>query len=1097
MGDVAGWLDGLGLGQYANVFADNDITPELLADLTDDDLRDLGIASLGHRKRLLAGIAKLAPAPEAAATVAPPVSEGERRPVTIMFADLAGFTALSRELDPEDVHDLLSRFFATVDGVIQSHGGTIDKHIGDCTMGLFGAPVAHGDDSQRAVRAALAVRGAVRQMAQESEHAIGVHIGIARGEVVASKTGSDIHSAYTVTGDSVNIAARLTDRAKDGEILLDRSVHDDVGSLAAAEPVGMLQLDGIAEPVESWRLKGLGGADMASRGVFVGRRTELHQFAAALTACRDLGAGSTILVRGEAGIGKTRLIQEFCDRARQDGFACHTALVLDFGAGVEKDPVHAFVRALLGLPPAASEESQRCAIERAVTEQGIDAPQRVFLNDFLGLPQPAELRAVIDAMDNDTRTSGRIDTAVILFERTSRRQELLLVIEDVHWADALTLEAATRIAVATSRAPIILVLTTRIEGDQLDAAWRSRIGAASVMTFDLARLNETDARTLATAVGGIPEIIERCLARAEGNPLFLEQLLRNVTEDATVPGSVQSVVLARIDRLDPIDRHALQAAAVLGQRFDAAAVRHILADARYDFDRLVSRYLVRPEGEGTFLFAHALVRDGVYASLLRGRLRSLHHRAAEWLEDRDPVLFAEHLALAGDARAPRAFLAAAERQRATYHDDVALSLISRGRRMASAADDRFELACAEGEVLLDLGRTRESLAAFAAAEEFADGPEETARARYGRASGLRLTDQIDEALEILEGAEAAARQAGRIDLLARIHHLRGNLYFPIGRIRECLAEQTAAYRAAEETGSPELIALALGGLGDAEYANSLLLSAYDHFRSCVALAREHGLGRIQVANGAMVPITQLVCGPIAGAYEEALANIEAARKVGHARGEIISQHAAYFAQLYVGNLEAALAHIEEAQALTERIRVMRFEPENVIFEAVVARRMGQRDRARSLAERAYSLCDKTTFSYLGPAVLGILAETIDDPDRRRWALGEGEKLLASGSLSHNHMHFRASAIDASLADGEWDEAERHAAALEAAFTEEPTPFIRFLVARGRMLARHGRGDDIAQREIARLVAEGRELGYLSYVEALDRISAGATQPRVS
>jgi len=1095
MNDVADWLDGLGFGQYARVFADNDITSDLLAGLTDEDLRELGIASLGHRKRLLAAIAKLAPAPETAAAL--PVSEGERRPVTIMFADLAGFTALSRDLDPEDVHDLLGRFFATVDGVIQSHGGTIDKHIGDCTMGLFGAPVAHGDDTLRAVRAAIAVRDAVRKIAEESGRAVGVHIGIARGEVVASRTGSDIHSAYTVTGDSVNVAARLTDHANEGEILLDRSVHEDVGPLIAVEPMGALRLDGIAEPVESWRLRGVGGTEMVSRGVFVGRRTELHQFAAALTACRDLGAGATILVRGEAGIGKTRLIQEFCDRAGQDGFAWHTALVLDFGAGVEKDPLHMFVRALLELPTAASEGLQRNGVQRALDEQCIDASQQVFLNDLLGCPQPAELRAVIDAMDNDTRTAGRIDTAITLFERASRRQPLLLVIEDVHWADPLTLEAAARIAVATSRAPIVLVLTTRILGDPLDVAWRAHIGAASVMTFDLARLSETDARTLATAVGGIPEIIERCLARAEGNPLFLEQLLRNVSEGAAVPGSVQSVVLARIDRLDPIDRQALQAAAVLGQRFEAAAVRHMLDDGNYDFARLVRGYLVRPESAATYLFAHALVRDGVYASLLRGRLRNLHRRAAEWYEDGDPVLFAEHLALAGDARAPRAFLDAAARQRAAYRDDVALSLISRGRQIAANTDDRLELACAEGDVLLDLGRARDSLAAFAAAEELADRPEETARALYGRASALRLTDEIDEALAILDSAETAARDAERIDMLARIHHLRGNLYFPIGRNRECLAEQTAAYRAAEETGSPELVALALGGLGDAEYANCLLLSAHEHFRSCVALAREHGLGRIQVANGAMVPITQLVCGPIAGAYEDALANIEAARNVGHARSEIISQHAAYFAQLYVGKLDAALAHIREAQRLTERISAKRFEPENVLFESVVVRRMGQRDRARALAERAYSLCDATSLSYLGPAVLGILAETVDDAHRRRWALEEGGRLLAAGSLSHNHVHFRSSAIDASLATGHWDDAEHHATALEAAFTEEPTPLIRFLVSRGRVLARHGRGEGFDRRDIEELAAEGRALGYLSYVTALDEALTRASPPHAS
>lgn len=1084
MSDVARWLEGLGLGQYEQVFADNDISLDLLADLTEADLEKLGIASLGHRKRMLAGIAKVAGDDDIGGP-AQSVAEGERRQVTIMFADLTGFTALSRRLDPEDLHDLLGRFFSAVDGVVQSHGGTIDKHIGDCTMALFGAPIAHGDDAVRAMRAALAVRDAVLSLASECEHRIGVHAGIASGEVVASQTGSDVHRAYTVTGDSVNIAARLADHATDGEILLAKSVHDFVAPFVAAEPAGMLQLEGIADPVESWRLKGLSADDGAGNGIFVGRRSELHQFDAALSACREHGAGTAILVRGEPGIGKSRLVREFCTRAVQVGFACHTSLVLDFGAGVERDAIHTLLRGLLDLPAKASEERRKRIADRIMAEQLIDEPHRVFLSDLLGLPQPPELRAEMDAMDNDTRISKRIGAVLTLFERTSRRQGLLLVIEDVHWADSSTLEAAARLTAAASGAPIIVVLTTRIEGDPLTPAWRSRTGAASIITLDLARLNEADARALAVAVGGVQESIDRCIERAAGNPLFLEQLLRNVGEGAVVPGSIQSVVLARIDRLDPADRQALQAAAVLGQRFEAETVRHMLGEPNYDFGRLMQRFLILPEDDKSYIFSHALIRDGVYASLLRGRLRELHGRAAEWLEDRDPVLFAEHLALAGDGRAAPAFLAAARQHRAAYRDDLALSLIIRGRQIATDADDKFNLACAEGEVLVDLGRARESLAAFAAAETFAAQPKQFARARYGHAAALRLLDQIDEALRLLEGAEAAAGTAGSAEMLARVHHLRGNLYFPIGRISDCLTEQTAAHRAAEETGSPELEALALGGLGDAEYANNLYLSALDHFRRCVAVASAHGLGRIQVANGGMVAITQLMCGDFADAYQMALANIEAAQRVGHARAEIITRHAAFFAQYFAGNLAAALEHIEKAQELTKQIGVKRFEPENIAFEAKVAIRMGQRAHAMSLAERALSLCDRTAFSYVAPTIFGVIAETAEKPQRRKWALAQGEQLLAGETLSHNHFYFRCSIIDSSLARGEWAEAERHADALEATFAKEPTPFIQFVIERARLLTRSGRDGRPDPSALAKLAAEGRKLGHLYYAGELD------------
>lgn len=1087
MGDVNRWLDGLGLGHYAQIFADNDIGADLLPSLTEADLEKIGVTSLGHRKRLLAAISELSAPTATQAPRQTPEPPGQRRPVTVMFADLTGFTSLGQTLDAEDLHDLLGQFFAAVDSEIQNYGGTIDKHIGDCSMGLFGAPVAHGDDPQRAVRAALAVLDAVHDLAKERKQKIGVHIGVASGEVVASQTGSDIHSAYTVTGDSVNIAARLTDCAANGEILLTQSVYNDVASLVEAELAGTFSLSGIARPVDGWRLLGLRRVTAARPGAFVGRRAELNQFDAFLASCRDLGTGITVLVRGEPGIGKTRLVEEFCSRAKNVGFAIHTAHILDFGAHHEKDILRAIVRSLCDLVYIEDEEARRIAVDFVRREQQISESEELFLNDLLDLPQPPALHSLIDAMDEKTRTDGRIETAISLIEQASLPEGLLLVVEDIHWANRSALDAVARIAAATTEYPILLVITTRLEGDPLGAAWRSQIADAAVVTLDLGRLNETDARALASTVGGTGDAIDRCLARAEGNPLFLEQLLRNIDESVTVPDSIQSVILARIDRLAEADRTVLQAAAVLGQRFDADTVRHITGDAGYDFGALVERYLVRPERDGHYLFAHALVRDGVYSSLLRPRLRDLHRRAADWFEDHDATSFAEHLALAGDGRAPGAFLSAAAEQRQAYRNEVALSLISQGRKLASQDSDRYALACAQGEVLLDLGRAAEAQPCFAAASDFAATPDQTARALYGQAASYRLTDQIDEAMSILEQAEIHAQAASDANLIAQIHHLRGNLYFPGGRLQECLAEHNKAYDKARETGSPELEALALGGLADAEYANGLYESALDHFRHCVALARENALGRIEVANGAMIAATHCYVGPLTGAYEEALANIEAAQMVGHGRAEIVSQHSACFAKLYAGDFEAALAHVRRAHQVTEVIHAMRFVPENAIFEAELARRMGQAGRAEALAEQAWSLCDETTLTYLGPTVLGMLAEAVTDASRRRWALAEGERLLAGPTVAHNHLFFRSAAIDVSLASGEWGETERHAAALDAAFAKS-TPFIRFLVARGHLLARVGRGESVGTAEVSQLAGEGRNLGYTLYVTALDNAS---------
>ncbi len=228
--DVNAWLNGLGMGEHAPSFADNEIDAETLVDLTADDLKELGVVKLGQRKRLLAAIAALAggePEPDATAPA------GERRQVTVLFADLSGFTKLSSERDAEETHELLNRYFTAVDGVVHGYGGAVDKHIGDAVMAVFGAPVAHGNDPERALRAALDLHRAVAGL----EPPMRLHVGVASGQVVASGTGSDAHREYTVTGDTVNLASRLQDMASSGDTLISDEVHRSVADLVACEPL--------------------------------------------------------------------------------------------------------------------------------------------------------------------------------------------------------------------------------------------------------------------------------------------------------------------------------------------------------------------------------------------------------------------------------------------------------------------------------------------------------------------------------------------------------------------------------------------------------------------------------------------------------------------------------------------------------------------------------------------------------------------------------------------------------------------------------------------------------------------------------------------
>src|SRR5215467_5966199 len=239
--DVAAWLKELRLEHYEAAFRDNAVDGEVLSHLTDADLQQIGVL-LGHRKKMLAAIAQLRdesgssprPRPELA------IAEGELRQVTVLFADIAGYSALNNELGAEQMHVLLGRFFSKVDLVIRDHGGHVDKHIGDCVMAVFGAPLAHGNDTERAVRAALAIRTTMANEATTTSGILKIHVGIATGEVIASGTGSDIHREYTVTGETVNLAARLTDKAGEGEILVSDGVLRALGSKLRCDDVGEL-----------------------------------------------------------------------------------------------------------------------------------------------------------------------------------------------------------------------------------------------------------------------------------------------------------------------------------------------------------------------------------------------------------------------------------------------------------------------------------------------------------------------------------------------------------------------------------------------------------------------------------------------------------------------------------------------------------------------------------------------------------------------------------------------------------------------------------------------------------------------------------------
>ena len=550
--DLKAWLRDLGLTQYEQAFRDNAVDLDVLAKLTADDLKDIGVTAVGHRRKLLHAISELRGAvadqvrgePAPVSSVTEP--EGERRQVAVLFADMSGYSALSSKLDAEEIHALLERFFESIDRIVRTYGGRVDKHIGDCVMAIFGAPVAHGNDVERAARAAIDIRNAMAELSAELNRPVRVHVGLASGQVVAGGTGSASHREYTVTGETVNLASRLTEAASADEILISDAVRHALADRLDCHQMGALTVKGFVDPVPAFQLRGLRSTHGEDRP-FVGRRGALNQFRAALVMCRESGRGQAICLRGEAGIGKTRLVEKFQAAAQEAGFACHSGLVLDFGAGAGSDAVRVIVRGVLELNIDGEPDAARSAVARAVGEGLLEPEDTVFLNDLLNLSQPQDLRALYDAMDSATRNRGKRRTVVRLVARASRIRPRLLVIEDVHWADDRVLAHLAELTAAVVDCPAVLVMTTRTEGDPFDRGWRERTNAP-LLTIDLGPLRPEEARALALSAAVADEgLIERCVVRAAGNPLFLQQLLLHAEEgeDIGVPGSVQSFLCRR------------------------------------------------------------------------------------------------------------------------------------------------------------------------------------------------------------------------------------------------------------------------------------------------------------------------------------------------------------------------------------------------------------------------------------------------------------------------------------------------------------------------------------------------------------------------
>ncbi len=551
-----------------------------------------------------------------AAPLATPDQESRRR-VTILFCDLAGSTALGEGLDPETFRRVLSRYHETARVVVEHHGGTVEKFIGDAVMAVFGIPAVHEDDALRAVRAAVALRERMATVNEELEREYGtrlaVRMGVNTGEVV---TGTEDRLA---TGDAVNVAARLEQSAKPDEILLGPETFALVWAAVDAVPLEPLDLKGKREPVPAWELLGVKDESQLGRHFdvpMVGRESEIRRFVGSFERARRERSCQTVTIVGPAGVGKSRLAHEFL--ASLEDSAVVRSRCVPYGEGITYLPVAEVVRQL----------------EPRLARLGLD--EHVL----------ETLRGLLAAADTSHSTEEIAFAVRKLLESAARERPLVCVLDDIQWGEPAFLELLEQVAVLSHDAPLLLCCIGRSDLLERHPTWGGGNPNATTVVLEPLSTAETDELIEhLTADAPLTEALQRRVRKAaEGNPLFVEEMiafLRDAPEgQMTVPATIAALLNARLDQLEAAERAVLQRGAVEGRVFHRGAVQALGPHEAHVGGRLaalVRKELVRPtraqlEGEDAFRFRHLLIRDAAYDSLPKEIRAQLHERLADWLE---------------------------------------------------------------------------------------------------------------------------------------------------------------------------------------------------------------------------------------------------------------------------------------------------------------------------------------------------------------------------------------------------------------------------------------------------------------------------------
>jgi class 3 adenylate cyclase/tetratricopeptide (TPR) repeat protein len=796
--------------------------------------------------------------------------EGERKVATVLFADVAGSTALAESLDPEDWAAVMNGAFSFMNAAVSRYGGTVGRLMGDAVLAFFGAPIAHEDHAERAVRTALEIRDAAQAYSATLRERygieFGVRVGVSTGTAVLAVLGDSVRAEYTAMGDTANTAARLQGAARPGTVLISRDTQELVRGQFALKSQGAVSLKGKRDAVEAFEVLSARSQPTKVRGIegvwspLVGRETEMDALRERVGALRE-GRGGVVAVVGEAGLGKSRLVAELREQvAGAPGLVWFEGRSLSYGQALPYHPWKQIGRQFIQAEPEDGPEIVRDKLARFVERMGLPRDHLPFYETMMSVESEESLEALAQ-YQGEARVAAAAD-AVIAAVRAGmtaggQPTSCLLVFDDLHWADRASMELVARTAALSASHPLLVVCVLR--PDRKAGSWtlmdrlREECGDA-FLRIELQPLSGASAAELLTNLVRRddlpPRFRSKILARSDGNPFFLEEVLRaqidggnlvregdrlRATEEldsVSIPHTLAAVLAARIDQLPEATKRVAQSASVIGRIFPFAALERVCRDApppeRIDdiqphLDILLAEEILRERSAGSareYIFKHALTCEAAYDLLLRHRRRQLHDRAARALEELYPdrldelaPVLAHHFHEAGQAdRTAQYSLLAADRALRLFAVEEAVAHYDRAYH--------------------DLGPLDEP-----PAPELIDAIMGWVATRY-------KLNTYDGAIERLERAEEVARSSGDRQRLARVLSWMGTVHVVTGRPSRAAPYLFESNELATELGDEVL------SIAPFFYASDAMVDhdprgAAERLGQVVELSQKHGMPEIE------------------------------------------------------------------------------------------------------------------------------------------------------------------------------------------------------------------------------------------------------------